>query len=520
MATRGTLFARALPSEIKIEETYSYVARVRSGAHVEPRVIHGNNPDAGGAAGQPGQGYVEVRVPYDGQHFFDEVALGDVRRAAGTWAGTDVDQPDAALEARVGHLVVQDFGRSNLAQNSRLSSWNSMDVTVPVLGRGVRSLDDLQSGRLEGRWRLEYAPEGPQPLPIQMEVSLTDEDELYPLQLALEAAERGGEQKKVAQLQQALADRLGRKAEFTSSLRLLFDVRLAFAAPFGVIDDPDPPELKLLWLEWPTMAAYRRLLLLAEDRTGQLKPHPVFFDPATKRLQWGGLRFFPPVETTEKGHYLYRAPRMELHVREARELVDVNTLLGNLVVEVPALLSGLSLHYFDALGALREAREVPAKVKSTLDVELSLDLVECFERRSYSPFQYLQLPGFVPDQMYLWDIIGLLESMQFTMVGEPAEVPVEDGSQTPVRRDYLVTATRAEGASSVWLWLRLGGQSLQTERQREGENGDSHKTLRGGGDLTIAIRSELDGNSQRSVEVLSQLHERFKQRFHFERVVN
>ena len=49
------------------------------------------------------------------------------------------------------------------------------------------------------------------------------------------------------------------------------------------------------------MTAYRRIFLQVEGKTGNMEPHPVFFDPATKRLQLGGLRFFPPKETTEKG---------------------------------------------------------------------------------------------------------------------------------------------------------------------------------------------------------------------------
>lgn len=514
MVTRRTVFARALPSEIRIEETYPYVARVRGGVHVEPRAIDGDNADSTGASPRPGQGFVEVRVPYDGQKSFDEVALDDVQQAVAIRAGIDVDELDAPLEARIGHLVVQDFGRSNLAHDSRLSSWNAVDVTVPVLGRGIESLDDLKSGQLEGRWRLKYAPESPQPSPISVHVAITDEDALYHLQQKLEEEK---DEKTVEHLHRELADLLARKAEFTPSLRLVFDVQLTLAAPLGVLDDPNPPELKQLWIEWPAMTAYRRIFLQVEGKTGNMEPHPVFFDPATKRLQLGGLRFFPPKETTEKGLYCYRAPRVELHVREARELVDASTLTGNLAVEMPALLSKLALNYFDALGV---QRELSAKVKSTLDVALFIELVECFERRKYSPYQYLQFPGIVLDQMRLWDIIGLLKSMQFEIVDGPVKVPVPDAGQAPTRFDHLVAATRAEGAGSVWLWLRVGGQSLQAERQREGENGDSHKISRGSGDLTIALRSELEGEGQRAVEILNELHERLKQRFHFERVIS
>jgi hypothetical protein len=69
-------------------------------------------------------------------------------------------------------------------------------------------------------------------------------------------------------------------------------VQLELAAPFGLADDPAPPELKSLWLDWPGLASYRRVLLLVEDQDGVMQPHPLVFDPASKRLQWGGLRFF------------------------------------------------------------------------------------------------------------------------------------------------------------------------------------------------------------------------------------
>lgn len=516
MATRRTLFARALPGEIRIEETYPYLARVGGGAHVAPQATGNDNSGSGAVGRQAGQGYVEVRVPYDGQQFFGEAALGDVRRAVARRAAAQLDPPDETLEARVGHLVVQDFGRSNLAQNSDLSSWNAVDVAVPVLGQGVESLENLQQGRLEGRWRLDYRPELPWPAPIQVDVIVTDEEALYWLQNDIKTAEGKKDYKLVEQKRRELADRLGQKAEFRPGLRILFDVRLELAAPVGMADDPAPPELKLFSLEWPGMASYRRLLLCAEDQDGKMQPYPITFEPVTRRLQWGGLRFSPSTPADEKGRYVYRAPRMELQIRDAGELLDAPPLNGRIRIEIPKLLSGLKLHYFDSLGA---HKQVPTREKSVLDVALALDVVGCFEQRIFSPYQYLQFPGMVLDQMKLGDIIALLESMQFDIEGKPEEIMEPSGDQAPMRRDYLVTAKRAEGPGAFWLWLRVGGLSLHTERLRESDNGDSHKTLRGSGDLTIALRGEMAGSSRLSVEILNELHERLKQRFHFERVV-
>lgn len=516
MATRRTLFARALPGEIRIEETYPYLARVGGGTHVAPQVASDDSPASGGAGRQAGQGCVEVRVPYDGQQFFGEAALRDVRRAVAGRAAAQLDPSEATLEARVGHLVVQDFGRSNLAQNSELSSWNAVDVTVPVLGQGVESLENLQQGRLEGRWRLDYRPELPWPAPVQVGVIITDEDVLSRLQEEIKQAEDDRDLKKLERRRQELAEHLGRKAEFRPSLRILFDVHLELAAPVGMADDPAPPELKLFSLEWPGIASYRRLLFCAEDQDGKMQPYPITFEPATKRLQWGGLRFSPSASADEKGRYVYRAPRMELQVRDAGELLDAPPLNGRIRIEIPKLFSGLTLRYFDSLGA---QIQVPTQAKSVLDVALSLDVVGCFEQRIFSPYQYLQFPGMVLDQMKLGDITALLESMQFDIEGKPVEIVEPSGDQAPMRRDYLVTAKRAEGPGALWLWLRVGGLSLHTERLRESDNGDSHKTLRGSGDLTIALRGELAGSSRLSVEILNELHERLKQRFHFERVV-
>lgn len=504
MAQGNTLFARALPSEIAVEETYPYAAQARSLPQVET------------PGDDPARGFIEVRVPYDGQHYFDEVALGDVREAVESHALLHDEEPAEPVEAQIGHIAISDYGRVRLAGSELLAQEGALAVALPILGHGVHSMDDLRRGDLEGRARFTYEPERPVPVPIHVEVSISDEDGLYPLQLALQRAEKVGELKEVERLRRALAEQMGRKAEFAPSLRLSFDVQLELAAPFGLADDPAPPELKAVWLDWPGLASYRRVLLSVEDASGQMQAHPLTFDPVKGRLQWGGLRFFAPAEATSNGLYIYQAPRMELYVREPGEFLDVERLTGQLQVELPALLSGLQLHYFDATG---ERREVPLKTKSVLQAALNLDMADCFQRRRFSPYQYIQFPGLVLNQMRLGDIVALLESLQFTLVGAPVEVIDEGmGTYPAASRDVLVTATRAEGASHLWLWLRAGGQARSGERQPDGSEGNGHAAGRGGY-LTIALRAELDGSSAVPVAVLNELHNRLKRRFQFEQVL-
>jgi hypothetical protein len=512
MAPAGTIFARALPSEIRVEETYSYVALVRSMPHVEaPRAA--NATGTGRAGEEPAQAFIEVQVPYDGQQFFGEAAIEDVRPAVQAGAGLEDAEP-VSVEAQIGQIFVKEYGRSNLKTKN-----GALAVRVPVLGDGVQGLEDLRRGRLEGRARFPYQPERPVPLPVHIEVRVSDEDGLLRQQLAVQEAEAAEDKdlKRINQLKRDLAEAMGQKAEFTPSLQIEFDVQLEVAAPIGVIDDPAPPLLQLLWLEWPGIVSYRRVTLFAENQRGDMEPHPIAYDPVTGRLQWGDLRFFPPRDMAPNRLYTYQAPRMELRVRGPAELLETTTLVGGLTVELPPLMSGLSFQYYDALG---EHRQVPLKAKSVLQTALTIDVADCFDRRYFSPYHYVQFPGLMLDQMKLGDIVALLESMQFIIAGEPFEI--EDSNAHPngaVNYGYLVTAMRAEGASRLYLWLRAGGQSLHTERQRDGTNGDSHRTLRGSGDLTIALRSELDGSSRAAAQVLNKLHERLKQRFHFERVV-
>jgi hypothetical protein len=505
MAQAETLIARALPSEIVVEETYPYAAQVRTLPHMET------------PGDVPARGLVEVRVPYDGQHYFDEAALGDVRAAVEARALLQDEEPETTVEAHIGHITISDYGRIRLQGSDLLALKGKLPVRVPVLGAGVHSVDDLRQARLEGRARFTYEPVRPVVVPVHVEVTISDEEALYPTQLALQRAERAGALKALEQLRRTLGEQLARKAEFSTGLCVSFDVQLELAAPFGLADDPAPPELKSVWLDWPGMASYRRVLLLVEDQDGVMQPHPLVFDPASKRLQWGGLRFFAPQEPGENGLYVYQAPRMELHVREPGELRATAALVGQLDVELPLLMSGLKLDYFDAHGV---EYAVPIKTKSVLQTALTLDIAGCFERRRFSPYRYIQFPGIVLNQMRLGDIVAILESMQFTIVGEPAEILDEGmGPYPAASRDFLVTATRAEGASFLWLWLRAGGQTLRTERQAEGGDGNGQPLLRSGGDLTIAIRAELDGSSQVPVDALNELHNRLKRRFQFEQVI-
>lgn len=505
MAHEDRLFARALPSEIVVEETYPYAAQVRSLPQVET------------PGDEPARAFIEVRVPYDGQCYFDEAAIGDVRQAVEAHARLQDEEPAGTVAAHIGHVAISDYGRVRLAGSELLAQEGALPVAVPVLGSGVGSIDDLRSGLLEGRARFPYEPERPVPVPIHVEVTISDEDGLYPLQLALQRAEKAGELKEIERLRRALAEQMGRKAEFASGLRLSFDVQLELAAPFGLADDPAPPELKSVWLDWPGMAAYRRVLLAVEDNEGQMQPHPLTYDPVSGRLQWGGLRFFAPHEPAENGLFIYQAPRTELYVREPGDFLGLEVLAGQLQVELPLLMSGLQLHYFDATGA---PRDVPVKTKSVLRADLTLEMAGCFERRRYSPYQYIQFPGIVLNQMRLGDIVALLESLQFTVIGEPVEIIDEGmGTYPAASRDVLVTATRAEGASYLWLWLRAGGQTGHAERQGDAGDGNGQAAGRGGGYLTIALRAELDGSSQIPVAVLNELHSRLKRRFQFEQVL-
>lgn len=507
MAYGTRLVARALPSEIRVVERYRYTALVRS------------LPQVSAAAEQPALGLIEGRVPYDGQRYFPGAALDDVRAALRRQPALNGDDETAEpLRAHIGHLLVTDYGRSRLAQSADVAPYGATPLSIPLSSSELRGLDDLNRGRQEGRALVSYEPQPPAPPPLHIAVTISDEDGLVGRQAALQAAGEAGELKTAQRLRNELAEELQRKAEFAPHLRFAFDVQLELAAPIGLAGDPAPPLLKELWLDWPALASYRRLLLQVEDRDGEMQPYPIAYDPARRRLHWGGLRFVPPTEATRNGLFLYQAPRMELLLREPGELLDVATLSGGLTVEMDALMSGLALRYFDATG---RARETPVASKSVLEAALTVDVADCFERRRYSPYQFVQFPGMALNRMRLGDILALLASMQFTVIGEPEEIVDEDATPFGLgSRLFLVTATRAEGASQLRLWLLVGGQLLQTERRREGaEGGDSHRTLRGSGDLTVAMRAELDGSSQEPVEALNELHKRLKRRFHFERVV-
>jgi hypothetical protein len=82
-----------------------------------------------------------------------------------------------------------------------------------------------------------------------------------------------------------------------------------------------------------------------------------------------------------------------------------------------------------------------------------------------------------------------------------------------------VTATRAEGASHPLAVAACRRADAAHRAAAEGGDGNGQPLLRSGGDLTIAIRAELDGSSQVPVDVLNELHKRLKRRFQFERVV-
>lgn len=490
----GQLFARARPREIQIYEDYFYEADLTSRPLVLPQRRSEDEEEV--AESRPPQGQISVRVPYDGPHYFTPQGRADVEDAV------KKARAQQTRAARIGYLALAGFDRTDLDEGIEPEQRGQLlPLDLPVYGDGLTGLDDLTAARHVGQLDLAYHPPTPQVVPVHVAVHASDEDTLSAPRAALAAAEEGEEWSTAVR---NLLRRVDCPDPFLSALTLSFKVTLALPACFATAS----PQIKTLSLKWPVATSYQNLSLSLAERPGVYRSHPLHYRRHAASVEWGGIDLFRTTAGThDPGRCHYRAPEMVLHVVEPDDLLGDESLQGEMLLEIPVPLSGGDVRFFNALGG-EEA--ITVKYRSRLNLAFSLDLRDCFCRRLFSPFHHLQFPGVSLNQERLAAIKTLLHRQGFTLEREWKLSPgaVEDGNS------YLLAFSRPEGPEQLRLWVRVEKQAPPpTEAPPTGRDGEPVPIPQAKGDMTIFLRAELPGDSQRPLRALNEIHRHLKKRF-------
>ena len=490
----GQLFARARPREIQISEDYYYEADLSR----HPLLLPPQTSTGGGAPAEETlepQGKIVVITPYDGQKFFTAEAAEDVRSAVKKAMGDDT------LAARVGYLALARFDRTNLDEIAHLARYhNLLPLDLPVYGSGLAGIDDLAGERHVSHLTLAYRPQMPEVVPLRVSVQVSDEDSLRRAERAALAKTDLGEEWVAAR--RNLARQVDCPDPFLPALTLRFAVELMLP-PYL---DQTCPEVKWISLTWPVATSYENFRLSLSEQPGVSRSHPFHYRRHATTVEWGGINLVPAEAEQGAQPACYRAPEMILHIANPDELLGHERLEGEMMVEIPVTLSGGSVRYFSALG---EEEEVTVKARSRLKLTFSLDLLDCFQGRLYSPFHYLQFPGVPLNGERLSAIKFLLQRQGFTLEREWQLSPGE----TEGAALHLLAFSRPDGAGPLRLWLRIEERAIPTLHPLMGPDGEGFSFWRDNGQTVIFLRAELAGDNRRPVAVLNEVHRLLKKRF-------
>lgn len=474
------IFARAQPRIIKILEEYKYQADISANEYTER---HGTPT-----------GQFKITIPYDGEKYITSQVVDDIEfQISDPWSQ---DQ----LDARVGYIGISNYANTDLEKLLDLGLNNNIvSIDVPVQREHIllgseNLLDDCHSCEMVQT----YEPKWPESTPLQLSVNIFDEDIISELQLGEEL------DKLPDTLVKQVVDSVAQQVGFKRSLIFSFDLVLALPNAIGYANDKEPPTLKRMAIEWPVETSHRLVHLILKENQKDNNV-PVVYDPERSVIEWGDLTFRSPQSKSEGTNlFLYRTPPMMLVVEQPGELYQQEFLNGQIEVSIPRLFSCLGIDYFGAAG---HKRHIQTDAETILSAEISISLEDCFERKTFSPYQHLQFEGVILNEMRVNDIKTLLEDQGF----EPASKQLKSGEQGI--QHYLIAGDKTKELETLRLWMLVEGTRSRTTRRKQIPGGQTFTTEVDTGHMTIYMRGELRGNSTNLIRSMNEVQKLLKERF-------
>lgn len=460
------VFARANMESLEFVETYIYEKNISK------------NPYLRGL--QVPTGRIEAQVPFDGYCTFPRQARDDIEHQIGSRSST------AGLEAKIGHLALTDFGRTDLKSVLNLSDrCGSVPVAIPLSGGGLESLDQLGHDRYAGIVYFDYAPCPPEVIPIDIDLSLWDEESLSNPdgEIFAESNSQGSE---------SFTVRIKTQERFLRSLLIQITGRVFL--PAGFLPEDAKPTISRISLGWPSITSLRGLRLLVGIADAK-REVPIRYDPVTRCLEWLHIPLIRAAKSEGMSSQLFESEPMQLSIDHPGELYQQTALDGAMEIEVPGrLLSGLKMALFDSLGA--RITTIEPKLTTKLQVYYKLVLNEAFARRILSPYQHLHFQEIVPDEMRIADLKNALVDRGFRILGE---FSLARGKET----QHILKAERPEAPDPLQFTVLVAGIHQEAERQTQFNGGQIYTSKVQSGDIRVYVRGELRGNSRRLIQEMN-----------------
>jgi hypothetical protein len=500
------IFARAIPEEVKVTETYE-VEQVIS---VNPRRTQGELHD----------GQIEITVPYDGLRYFTRQAARDVEHArSGPRAASD---PDAII----GHLLLADHDHvERLPAGVRMrAEYGVLPIDISLPGTA-----ELTAGRYSSVITHEYKPKYPRIVPAGLDIDVMDPDDVDFMTLA-EALANTAEGK--ARNTRVIGE-IRQKISFQNILMMRLTVRLSLPLnPERPNRPAAQPVVKRFSIDWPTITSLRttELEVYAEvhqdgKRVKQAawQKFPVRYNPVDRRLEWEMLNMGRAAENGDGGQARtidYESPPMRLLIGHPGELYRTAKLNVRAEIEIPGyLMSGLDPRLFTATGSelprtAAAGRDPLPDLTTRVTIDGTLEVDDAFAKRSFSPHHSVVFDDIIPDEMRVTDIRNVLNSLGFGKV----DVVWRD-TKDPDAPQWFLKAERRRGPDQMDLWIYVDGTRHVLEREQV--MGDSRvKTTRSGisGQIRLYMHGRLPRDHQEMTREMNALQKALRDRYRYHMV--
>jgi hypothetical protein len=492
------IFARAIPEEVKVTETYEVEQVISVNPWRRPGKLNG--------------GRIEITVPYDGLDYFTRQAARDVRHARSGPAAADPD-------ATIGHLVL-----ANHDDVERLPADVKMHAEYGVLPIEITLPEtaELTAGRCASVITHQYQPQYPRIVPAELRIDVTDPDDLDFMgladALASTAEDKARNTRDIGEIRQ--------KISFQNIVRMGITVRLAL--PFNP-DRPnrpaEQPVLRRVSIDWPTITSLRttELEVCAEvhSKGRQVKPtawrkFPVRYNPVDRRLEWEMLNMSGPAENGEGGQARtidYQSLPMQLLIGHPGELYLTPKLKVRAEIEIPGyLMSGLDPRLFSVTGReLPEAAGAGPDLTTRVTIDGTLEVDDAFKKRSFTPHHSIVFDDIIPDEMRVTDIRNVLKNLGFGKVDE-----VWKDTDDPDAPRWFLKAERRRGPDQMDLWIYVDGTRHVLEREQVMGN-STVKTTRSGvsGQIRLYIHGRLPRDHQEMTREMNAFHKVLRDRYRY-----
>ncbi|MDT0350305.1 hypothetical protein [Pseudonocardia charpentierae] len=545
--TSENIFARARPQKVSVTEAYSYHQELSA------------NPFISQLRGDAHRGRISAHVPYDGYQYFTRNAIEDAQEQI---EQLQIDDPDARLEATIGHLAFVNIRDTRRKDGSPLAALHdAIPLRVPVRCSELKHTQRY-SGVHEAVLNIDYFPPdaGNYPFPIKIDFRVVDPEDqpVTPDELQI----RPGKKSRAG----FVPEQIIRQPAFSSELWLILSINLLWprrskAEPSAVI--------KRVSLTWPTITslAPSSLRFTLGD-----KKYQMLYNPEKGCLEWvtipldrvddadpgtptdsvkdkvenqdgppasneSGAEATPPnskpddadsttgpepIEDSETSGddnledeehddledgtmWRMRSAEMQLIVEQPGQLRNETTLDGEIEVEVgDELYSGMDARLFSAAGK-RQPRGT-LSLKTTLHLSFRVYLEDEFNRRDVSATYTLHFDEVVPEEGRVDDIMAALRDRGFSLETFPKQ-----GADDSPR--WFIQASRDEGPNEILLLLVVRGRRYTTRRRAETPGWHRYVSKFESGDIRVTIYGRVPRDNRELTSEVNELRKSLSTRF-------